>query len=198
MTELLFGADGVWGPDIAARINHQASIDVFETRGGKTPRQWPAPRVTEIDAGDVIEGGAWRVTVGRAAHVQPWLECLAFRFDCDEGSVCYSGDSGGECGDLIELARGCDVLIAMNHYYSGTEPTAAYREACGNHRDNAAIARAAGVKTLVLSHVLAHIDRPGIRERIVQEVREVFDGTVVWGEDLMEIPVGGVKLTRSE
>ena len=25
----------------------------------------------------------------------------------------------------------------MNHYFSGTEPTPAYRAACGNHRDNA-------------------------------------------------------------
>ena len=57
------------------------------------------------------------------------------------GSVCYSGDSGA-CEELVELARGCDVLIHMNHHFSGTEPTASYRAACGNHRDNAAIASA--------------------------------------------------------
>lgn len=198
MTEQLFGEDGVWGPDIAARVNHQASIDVFETRGGKAPRRRPAPKVTEVGPGDVVEGGAWRMTVGRASHVQPWLECLTYRLDCDDGSVCYSGDSGGVCEDLIELARGCDVLIVMNHFYSGTEPTDAYRQASGSHLDNAAIAHAAGVNTLVLSHVLAHIDQPGIRERIVQEVRQHFEGIVIWGEDLMEIPVGDPTLVRSE
>ena len=33
-------------------------------------------------------------------------------------------------------------------------PSPAYRMACGNHRDNAVIARPAGVKTLVLTHLL--------------------------------------------
>jgi hypothetical protein len=53
----------------------------------------------------------------------------------------------------------------MNHYFSGTEPTPAYRAACGNHRDNAIIAKRAGVKTLVLTHLLAQIDQPGSGNR---------------------------------
>ena len=55
MTEQLFGADGIYGPDIRARIEHQSSLDQFEARGGKLPRRRPAPRVTEIHAGSVIE-----------------------------------------------------------------------------------------------------------------------------------------------
>lgn len=197
MTDLLFGENGVWGPDIRARVEHRCSIDVFASRGGKPPRQRPRPRVTEVEAGDVIEGKGWRVRVGHASHVQPQLQCLAYRLDSDDGSVCYSGDSGGVCPQLIELASGCDVLIAMNHYFSGAEPSEAYREACGNHRDNAAIAREAGVKTLVLTHVLAQIDQPGIRERILQEIGREYEGNVIWGEDLMEIPVGGPGTVRA-
>ncbi len=49
------------------------------------------------------------------------------------------------------------------------------------------MAERAGVKTLVLTHFL---DQPGIRERIVHEVKQVFAGTVIWGEDLMQITVG--------
>lgn len=191
MTDLLFGEEGVFGPDIRARIEHESSIFVFGERGGKPPRKRPAPRVKEVHAGDVVLGKSWKVTVGKASHVQPHLECLAFRLDGDEGSLCYSGDSGGVCEELVELARGCDVLIHMNHYLSGTEPTASYRKACGNHRDNAVIARRAGVKTLVLTHVLAQIDQPGVRERIVQEVQQEFDGKVIWGEDLMQLTLTG-------
>jgi ribonuclease BN (tRNA processing enzyme) len=190
MTDLLFGAGGVWEPDIRARIEHESSLFVFQERGGTPPRKAPAPRVREVHAGDVVEGGGWKVTVGNASHVQPQLECLAFRLDGDEGSVCYSGDSGGVCEEVVELARGCDVLIHMNHYLSGTEPSASYRRACGNHRDNAVIARRAGVKTLVLSHVLAQIDQPAVRERIVHEVQQEFDGQVIWGEDLMQLTLG--------
>ncbi len=186
MTEQLFGADGVYGPDIRARVEHRSSLDVFEARGGKLPRTRPAPKVTEIHAGAVIEGHDWKITVGHAQHVQPYLECLAFRFDCKDGSICYTGDSGATA-TIVELAKGCDILIHMNHYFSGTEPTPAYRAACGNHRDNAITAQKAGAKTLVLTHLLAQIDRPGVREQIVQHIREHFDGTVIWGEDLMEL-----------
>jgi ribonuclease Z len=188
MTEQLFGADGVYGPDIRARVEHRSSLDVYEARGGTLPRARPAPRVTEIHAGSVVEGDGWKLTAGHAQHVQPYLECLAFRLDTAEGSVCYTGDSGPS-DTIVELAKGCDLLIHMNHYFSGTEPSPAYRAACGNHRDNATIAKRAGVKTLVLTHLLAQIDRPAIREQIVHEIRQVFDGAVIWGEDLMRLTV---------
>jgi ribonuclease BN (tRNA processing enzyme) len=188
MTALLFGDEGVFGPDICARTEHRSSLDVFEARGGQLPRKRPEPRVTEVHPGSVVQGRAWRVTVGHAAHVQPQLECLALRIDSDEGSLCYSGDSGA-CPELTELARGCDVLIHMNHHFSGTEPSAAYRAACGNHEDNARMAQEAGVKTLVLTHLLPQIDQPGIREEIVHAIRRVFEGRVIWGEDLMQIAV---------
>jgi hypothetical protein len=121
----LFGADGVYGPDIRARVEHRSSLDVYEARGGKLPRARPAPRVTEIHAGSVVEGDRWKITVGHAQHVQPYLQCL----------------------------------------------------------------RRAGVKTLVLTHLLAQIDRPAIREQIVHEVRQMFDGAVIRGEDLMRLTV---------
>jgi ribonuclease Z len=89
------------------------------------------------------------------------------------------------------------VLIHMNHHFSGTEPSAAYRAACGNHVDNAVIASRAGVKTLVLTHLLAQIDRPGIREQIVHEIQQVFTGQVIWGEDLMRLSLVGSTVTAS-
>jgi ribonuclease Z len=197
MTEQLFGVDGVYGPDIRARTEHRSSLDVFEARGGKAPRKRPAPRVREVHAGDVVQGNGWKVTVGRAVHVQPYLECLAFRLDGPDGSVCYSGDSGAS-DTIVELARGCDMLIHMNHYFSGTAPSPAYRAACGNHRDNALTAQRAGVKTLVLVHVLGQIDQPRIREQIVHEIQQVFTGKVIWGEDLMQLTLAGPTIAKIE
>ena len=78
---------------------------------------------------------------------------LGFRLDAADGSVCYTGDSGAS-DEIVALAKGCDVLIHMNHYFSGTAPSPAYRAACGNHKDNAETAKRAGVKTLVLTHLL--------------------------------------------
>ena len=188
MTSQLFGEDGVFGVDIRARVEHESSMDVFRERGGVGKRRRPAPQVTEIHAGSSIKGRGWTLTAGHAAHVQPYLECMAFRLDSDQGSICYSGDSG-LCDALVKLARGCDVLIQMNHHDSGTEPSPAYRAACGNAEDNAIMAERAGVKTLVLTHILPDLDRPGRHDEITAQIKKVFSGRVVWGEDLMKIEV---------
>jgi ribonuclease Z len=196
MTDLLFGPDGVYGPDIRARIEHQSSIDTFAARGGVPPRKRPTPRVREIKAGDVIQGRTWKLTVGHAQHVQPFLECLAFRIDTHDGSLCYSGDSA-QNDSIVELARGCDILIHMNHAYSGTAPTPAFRDAVGHHKGNASVARRAGVKTLVLVHPVPAIDQPRIREQIVHEIQQEFPGKVVWGEDLMQLTYTGPVITTT-
>src|SRR5262245_3123554 len=73
MTEQLFGVDGIYGPDIRARIEHKSSQDQFEARGGKLPRRRPAPKVSEIHAGSVVNGDGWKITVGHAQHVEPYL-----------------------------------------------------------------------------------------------------------------------------
>jgi ribonuclease BN (tRNA processing enzyme) len=111
--------------------------------------------------------------------------------------VCCTGDSGAS-DEIVALARGCDMLIHMNHYFSGTAPSPAYRASVGNHRDNAETAKRAGVKTLVLTHLLAQIDQPRIREQIVHEIQQVFDGRVIWGEDLMELTLAGPAVGKIE
>jgi ribonuclease Z len=199
ITEQLFGDDGVYGPDLAARVGHRLSLDIFELRGGETPRRKPSPNVMEVAPGSVIEGGAWRVTVGEASHVQPYLQCHVYRLDCAAGAMCYTGDSGGVSDAVIETAKGCDVLIHMAHYESGTEPSPEYRAGCGGHLDVAEVARRAGVRTLVMSHVLEHIDRPGTRERLINEAAEIFKGEIIWAEDLLQITVGdGGQRTRAQ
>jgi ribonuclease Z len=198
LTEMLVGQEGAFSLDITARIKHQGSIDIFEPRGGKPPRRWPAPEVREVRPGDIIEGRGWTARVGEASHVQPYLECYGYRIESGGASVCYSGDSGGVCRSMIDLARGCDVLIHMCHYYSGTEPTKIYRAVCGNHIDTAKVAKEAGVKTLVLTHMLEQIDQPGMREKIIREMGAIYDGAIIWGEDLMRIPLEGAHLGKME
>ncbi len=193
ITDQLFGTDGIYAPDIAARTQHRSSLDVFEARGGKLPRLRPNPRVTEIHAGSIVEGNGWKITVGHAQHAQPYLECLGLRLDTKEGSLCYTGDTGLS-DSIIALAKGCDMLIAMNHYFSGTEPSTAYRSATGNHRDCATMAQRAGAKVLVLTHLLDQIDQPTIREQIVHEIQQEFAGKVIWGEDLMRLSLSGTRV----
>lgn len=197
-TDLLTGPEGAFARDIQARIHHQGSIDIFEARGGTGRRHAPAPVVREVMPGDLIEGPGWTAKVGLSSHVQPYLDCFGYRFESEGRSICYAGDSGGVCETVVDLARGADVLVHMCHYFTGTEPTAIYREVCGNHIDTAEVAKRAGVRTLVLTHMLEQIDRPGIRERIIAEMSDIFRGTIIWGEDLLEVPLDGAELAKME
>lgn len=189
ITEQLIGEDGVYGLDIESRVSHPASKAVYAARGGTSSRIKPSPDVREVTAGDIIEGGAWRASVGAARHFQPFLECLAFRFECDEGVVVYSGDSGGVLDSMIELARDSDVLIHMCHFASGTEPNEDFRLSCGGHMDVAEVARQANAKTLVLTHITPMLDAPGVMERLVGEMTGVYDGTIIVGHDLANVPL---------
>jgi ribonuclease BN (tRNA processing enzyme) len=189
ITEQLIGDDGVYGLDIESRVNHRASLDVYVSRGGTLPRQKPRPEVRELVAGDVVCGTDWKVTVGTASHFQPFLACFGYRLECEEGTLVYSGDSGGVPQSMIDLASGCDVLIHMCHFATGMEPSAAYRQASGNHMDIAEVASRANVKTVVLSHCIPLLDAPGVMESLVSEMRSVYAGNIVVGRDLMEIPL---------
>lgn len=188
VTDAIIGPKGVLGPDINARVNHQASKDVFLARGGTLPRHRPDPEVKEMTSGDVITGNGWTMRVADASHHQPLLNCFCFRLETPDGVIGYSGDSGGVPDQMIKLVSGCDVFIHMCHFPSGVEPTPEFRRTTGSHMDAAAIAARAGVKLLVLSHMTPLVDRPGVKEKMMVEIAQVFEGPVIFGEDLMEIP----------
>lgn len=187
ITDRIIGEDSVFGLDIESRVSHQASKDVYVSRGGVLPRQKPKPEIHEVVPGDVIEGRDWRITVGEAAHFQPILDCLGFRIETQAGTLVYSGDSGGVPDSMIELARDCDMLIHMCHFASGMEPTQGYRDASGSHMDIAEIARRANVKTVVLTHFIHLLDQPGVLEQLVTEMKAVYDGNIIIGRDLMQL-----------
>jgi ribonuclease BN (tRNA processing enzyme) len=189
MTELLIGKEGILGPDIDARTEHPLSQVIFEARGGTLPRKRPVPEVTELRSGDVAADNDWQVTARSVRHVQPYLDCYGFRLECADGVFAYSGDSG-PCKAMVELAHDCDVLVHMCHYLSGTELGKAFAQGCMGHLELAALGREANVKNLVLSHLTEQMDVPGVRERIVREMSEIFSGNLFLGEDLMKIPVG--------
>jgi ribonuclease Z len=189
LTDRLIGEHGAFAWDIAARVKSPASLAVYQARGGGTERPRPAPDLREVSTGDAVEGCGWTVTVGPARHVQPHLACQAYRLATDGTSVVYSGDNGGVYEPFIEFASGCDVLIHMNHFLSGTELTADYRRMTGSHLDVAETARRAGARMLVLTHLLPQLDHPGVKERMVAEMAAIYDGPIVVGEDLMTVPL---------
>jgi len=197
MTEQLFGADGVYNDDIRARIEHPASVETFAARGGHPPRRRPAPKTRELATGDVVDLDGVVVRTTEVPHVQPYLTCLAYRIEADGRTLVYSGDSGPS-DDLVELASGCDVLVQMCHYRSGSVVGAEWQKGSCGHLEAADVAVRAGAGALVLTHLPSQIDVAGVRERIVSEIAEIYDGHVFWGEDLLVVPMDGPSQRRHD
>jgi ribonuclease Z len=184
--EKLIGREGVFGPDLEARTHWDSSLHVYRARGGKDPRRRPDPQVAEIGNGTVIETAHWRVEAAEVPHAQPYLTCLALRLDTDAGSLVYSGDTGPSKA-LEKLAQGCDVLIHMCSYKSGSVDNDATRIGTSGHMEAARTAAAAGARRLVTTHIYDQFDRPGVREQVVAEMARVYSGVIVLGEDLLEL-----------
>ena len=189
MTDLIIGADGIFGPDLAARTQLRMSQDVFEARGGRLPRRAPMPVVREIASGDTFDCGGFPVTARSVLHAQPILDCFGFRLEAGGASFVYSGDAG-PCKAMEELADHCDVLVHMCHFLSGTALSPEMDRRNMGHLELARLGASARVRNLVVSHVTEQMDVPGVRERLIREMSALYAGNLFLGEDLMEIPVG--------
>jgi ribonuclease Z len=64
------------------------------------------------------------------------------------------------------------------------------------HLELARLAQAANVRSVVISHVTEQIDQPGVRERLVREMADIYRGNIIFGEDLMEIPIRGPQAAK--
>ncbi|HET7765740.1 MAG TPA: MBL fold metallo-hydrolase [Burkholderiales bacterium] len=146
--------------------------------------------------GEVMKTDDVRVTAARVRH-PPITQAYAYRFDCPDRAIVISGDTTYS-PELAALAKGADVLVSEVMYLPGIErllriiPNAAtLREhLLASHivpEDLGRLAAQAGVKTLVLSHLVPG-DDPSITDEMWTEgVRKHFSGTVVVGRDLLEV-----------
>jgi ribonuclease Z len=190
MSARLFGTDGVYAADIAARTGHPASREIFERRGGRGVRRAPAPVVTEWSDGLVYRGDSWHVRAAPMVHCEPHLITLAYRLETPFGTVVFGADTAPN-PRLTELAQGADVLVHMCHFFNGPGVDPRLSSSCSGHLDAAATAHAADVQKLVLVHLAPELDAPGSRERALQEAAETFAGPIVFGDDLLTIVVPG-------
>lgn len=138
----------------------------------------------------VMEDDRVRVTAVLVPH-GPVFPSYAYRFDTDHGSVVFSGDTS-LTPNIVTLARGADVLVheAIDLEALGDLPPAALDHLKQSHTsvaDVGKVAQAAGVETLVLSHLVpaAHAIVSDARWR--KRAQQGFSGRVVVGEDLMRL-----------
>ena len=173
----LFGRDvGAFWPDLRARMAAPASHAVFVNRGGVLPRLPPEPEVREVEPGQPFTIGDIEFLPGLARHVQPYLDCNAYRIAAGSSSVVYTGDTE-PCDEVVELSRGADVLISM--CWDEEDVMAANGEATGQTGTLGAarMARDAGVHDLVLTHIGPSISA-GIQQAELAAMSGIHRGTI--------------------
>jgi ribonuclease BN (tRNA processing enzyme) len=187
MTDLLFGEEGVFHPDLSGRLNAPGSQLVYQNRGGVLPRKRPSPEVTALHDGQVIESDHWKITIREVYHQPGYIEPYGLRLETDDGVLVYSGDTG-PCEGISDLAKDADMLIHMCYFISGTFTNDTPLASSG-HMECARLAAEQNVKTLVTTHFTPQMDAPGVKEQCLGEMREVYQGRIIWGEDRMQFPL---------
>ncbi|MBI4966099.1 MAG: MBL fold metallo-hydrolase [Desulfomonile tiedjei] len=157
----------------------------------------PLVKVHEFDKGGlVMQDENVKVTATLVNH-PPVVPAFAYRFDTGERSIVISGDTTPS-DNLIKLAQGADVMVhEVIHKPSLARLVAKIPNADKllehivashtTHDDVGKVAKAAGVKTLVLSHIVPADDTSVTDEIWIEGAKAHFDGKVIVGRDLMEI-----------
>ena len=179
----------VWRDELTNRAEHM----------GRSTR--PSMKLLPFDAGptavQVWRSGDVAVTVTAIeVHHEPLVPAVAYRVDTPDGSVVISGDTE-VCAEVESISCGADVLVheamraSVLRRAAQASPEALGRGGAGiiaYHADAVlvgALARRAGVRALILTHLIPAPSTEKHREGFVSDVRAGgFEGEVVVGYDL--------------
>jgi ribonuclease BN (tRNA processing enzyme) len=146
--------------------------------------------------GVVLQTADVKVTAFRTPH-PPIVDNFAYKFETPDGSIVFSSDTAYN-PKLAEFAKGADVLVHEALYVPAVDRVATkgkngatlkkhLMESHTSSEDVGRIAAAAGVKVLVLSHLVPADDPLVTDENWVEEVRKNFSGRIVIAKDLMQL-----------
>ena len=184
----------VYGPPGTSRLHDLLLTQPYESdieyrlSLGRAPEGMTDIEVNEFEPGVIFNESGLTVTATEVIHS---TYTVAMRFDFAGESLVHSGDTC-YCPDLVELARGADVLVhdVCMAPSPAFENNPAFPNLYGHLKEHHATpaeagrtAREAGVRKLVLTHFLL-----GARlEQSLEECRAEFDGEIIIAEDLMTV-----------
>jgi len=133
-----------------------------------------------LDPGESIKK-VGEITTTRVQHP---VYTLAYRIDRDK-SICFSSDTA-PLERMVTLAKGCDLLI---HDCSMPNKMAelAHSWTHSTPKDAAEIATKAGVKKLVVFHILGELEDQ--MAQFKQDAQDFFEGEVILAEDMKKIKI---------
>lgn len=191
-----------WGPpplETMTRLFLEMNASDIEVRMADEGRVPLAPLIHPHEltkGGKVFEDENVKVTCTLVQHPEV-RTAFAYRFDTADRSIVISGDTN-RSENLIRLAKGADVLVhealfvpAVDRIVGGIRNASTLKkhiiDSHTSAEDCGRVAAAAGVKTLVLSHLVPH-DDPAITAAMWRDsAAKHFGGEIIVGRDLLEI-----------
>lgn len=170
-----------WEDDIAVRMQHVDRPD------------GPAPELigfeASADAREVWRNSELRV-LARTVHHEPVTPAVAYRVETPDGAVVISGDTVA-CDEVAELAEGAEVLVheafrraAMQPFIKAVPPLARIAAYHADTSEVGGVAKRAGVRTLVLTHLIPAPRNAQDKQGFVDDVRSGgFDGELIVADD---------------
>ena len=191
-----------WGPPPLEKMTrlffemNAYDINMRIADEGRVPLE-PLVHVHELRQGGLVMRDDQITVRATLVHHPPVVPAFAYRFDAPDRSIVISGDTS-RSDNLVKLAQGADVLVHSAVYLPAVDRlvarvpnvTALKRSIIAGQtsaEDAGRVAEAAGVKTLVLSHLIP-ADDPEVTEQMwVAAARIHFRGSVILGKDLLEV-----------
>ncbi len=198
----LLTAVDTWGPPPLAKMTELfLAMNAYDIDTRMRDEGWP-PLAPIVHPHEVTQGGVvmrdGNVTVTAALVDHPLVApAFAYRFDGPDRSIVISGDTA-RSDNLIRLARGADILVHEAMWLPAVDRIAARNpraptlkkhllESHTTVEDCGRVAAAAGVQTLVLSHLVPGGDATITDDMWVHAARQHFQGRIIVGKDLLEI-----------
>ena len=135
-------------------------------------------QLTEVEPGQGFEVGPFRFTTRPMRHPVP---TLGMRIESDGVVLAYSADTG-PADELVEVARGADVLVAEASWLDGQDRIPDLHLTARQAGEHAA---RAGAGRLVLSHFWP----TNAREPSLEQAAETFHGEVLLADEDLRFEV---------
>ncbi len=180
----------VYARDITFRLREAAVL------GHDMPDPLALFQVNDLVAGQSASGEGWSATPfavehGHALGLDPadW-PCFGYRIEGGSKVLAFSGDTV-DCAGVRALAQGADLLVQCCYLPEAAVDNAERRlivdQVLASATQAGAIAAAAGVRRMVLTHIAPRADT--MHDAMLTEARTGHGAEVLLGADLMAIEV---------
>ncbi|WGM38528.1 MBL fold metallo-hydrolase [Caulobacter sp. NIBR1757] len=207
---LAAGFSEAYAIDNTYRTGHHGAAVAPPSGGGFAAQAFAMP--AGQDSVVVLNEGGLKVTAFRVDH-GPVDPAVGYRFEYKGRSLVVSGDTSANPG-LVANARGADLLVhdALSPVLVRRLKAAATKAGQTNRakilediinyhaspEDVAREAKEAGVKAVLLTHLVPPLPLPGLDVPFVGNARKLYDGPL-WlarDRDLISLPAGSTKIER--